>query len=393
MARPSRKCSLVLVTMLVAVGCADSAPRSTAAVTTVPHDHAPEGEVDSISPSSPSKRPASGVARAARFAEPRFAFEGSAELLAESPASMADSVFQLPTDLHFAKVGLLVFDIGDLRIRRVRLVPTLSVTSHGRGGRGPGEFSIGMRFQGTRDLPMAFDGRSRRLSRLEHLEDSIPSAPLPGRSLNSSCGLGDETSLASIVANDLEFFNKGGPATSTVEQTDLVAYRGATVLDSMSFPWPELRRVAPMGRQATAQQLDDTTCVLLTAYQAHFAVTSAWGTYRAATYIEPMPLVAPELVRMDGGRSASISVPDHARLGPRDARAWRNDILILFTGRTAQRDRIIDVYRRTDLVYRGSLLLPDKSSRIAVSGDTLAVIAERDDAYLIQLFILSSRRP
>ncbi len=328
-----------------------------------------------------------------RLAAPRFAFDGRIEWMAETPSSLADSTLLLPTDLQFARAGLLVFDAGASRIRVVNWSPRLSVASYGRAGRGPGEHSIALRFQGTYDRPMAFDRENRRHSRLERIADSIGTAPAPNRPIKSSCLLGDGISLGTISANDMEFFRNRSSSGDPIQQVDLVASRGSEVIDSSSLPLPELLRIAPIGRQAVTQQLDDSTCVLIAYYQSQFAVTGAIRAWRTAAYVEAVPPVDPQPVVQDEGRSARIGMPRGAKISAIDARAWRDMILVLYEGSTRQAGKLLDVYRRSDLTYRGSFVLPDKADRIAVSGDTLAVIAERGDTPIIQLFRLSSQHP
>ena len=55
--------------------------------------------------------------------------------------------------------------------------------------------------------------------------------------------------------------------------------------------------------------------------------------------------------------------------------------------RTALAGRTIDVFSREELTYRGSLVLPTQSKRIAVRGDSLIVIGERDDYPALSLLI------
>ncbi len=346
----------------------------------------PESTVTFVRESAPDSPPT-------RLAAPRFAFDGRIELLSETPPSLADSTLLLPTDLQFARAGLLVFDAGASRIRVVNWSPRLSVASYGRAGRGPGEHSIALRFEGTYDRPMAFDRDNRRHSRLERIADSIGTAPAPNRPIKSSCLLGDGISLGTISANDMEFFRNRSSSGDPIQQVDLVASRGSEVIDSSSLPLPELLRIAPIGRQAVTQQLDDSTCVLIAYYQSQFAVTGAIRAWRTAAYVEAVPPVDPQPVVQDEGRSARIGMPRGAKISAIDARAWRDMILVLYEGSTRQAGKLLDVYSRSDLTYRGSFVLPDKADRIAVSGDTLAVIAVRGDTPIIQLFRLSRQHP
>lgn len=75
-----------------------------------------------------------------------------------------------------------------------------------------------------------------------------------------------------------------------------------------------------------------------------------------------------------------------ATMGPVDAARWRDYLLVLFEGKTAQRRRIVDMYRIDDLGYAGSFLLPSRSLRIGAHHDSLVVIGEENEFPTLSLF-------
>jgi hypothetical protein len=143
-----------------------------------------------------------------------------------------------------------------------------------------------------------------------------------------------------------------------------------------------------MARQSIVRQLDDSSCAVLTAYQSRFAVVTQSRRPLLGVYPESAGVMKVDVVVSDNGKSVVSTLPRGARVGPFDARVWRDYVLVLFGGRTALAGRTIDVFTRADLRYRGSLVLPQKAKRMAVRGDSLIVIGERDDYPTLSLLIL-----
>jgi hypothetical protein len=66
-------------------------------------------------------------------------------------------------------------------------------------------------------------------------------------------------------------------------------------------------------------------------------------------------------------------------------------MLVSFWGTSPHRHRVLDVYDRRTLGYRGSVLFPYEIDHIAVHGDTLAVTAEVEDEPVVEVFLLGRR--
>lgn len=326
------------------------------------------------------------------LAPPRTPSHLDLERIWESSRSLADSVLMHPVDLQQSDLGLLVFDLGGPAIRVFAFAPELRVQSHGRAGSGPGDLSVSSWFMGSREHPAALDRTLRKVNRLRYLPDSIASTPIPSGRFTSGCTLPGDVTFAYRVVSSLEFFRGESTPSGPPLQYDFMTFEGDRVLDSFPAPWPELRRLAPIVRQTVVRQLDDSTCVLLPPYQGVLATVDARSRFVAARTIESTRIVEPEVSRAEDGRITRISLPRTARLGSLDARGWRDRVLVLHNGRDALAGRLLDVYRRADLAYEGTLVLPDRASRIAIAGDTLAVLAEREDLPLLQLFRLGGPR-
>jgi hypothetical protein len=139
------------------------------------------------------------------------------------------------------------------------------------------------------------------------------------------------------------------------------------------------------------RQADDTSCAVLPVYQSVFAIYTSQSGFLAGQFVEGGPPVSASISSSDGGTSGSITLPKGTMPGPMDARVWRDHLAVLFEGRSRHRRRVLDLYRRDDLSYVGSLVLPMRAARIAVSGDTLAVLGERDDYPVVAVLLLRGR--
>lgn len=313
-----------------------------------------------------------------RVALPRVPFAGALSLVWERLSFEEDTVLLYPSDVQFSSRGLLVFDAGSRQLRVLSSSTGKLVSTFGREGKGPGELSPSFWFQGSYGRPVSFDANQRRLTQLTGERDSLVTLPFPrNRRWSSTCALDDSLTL--------------GYASSASAESDLLLVAGERVVDSISNPFEDLRAEHFMARQAILRQLDDSSCAVLTAYQRRFAVISRDRTVRLGVYPESSAVMQVNVVTADDGKSILSSLPRGARVGPADARAWREYVLVLFAGRTTLAGRTIDVFAREDLTYQGSLVLPSKARRMSVHGDSLVVIGERNDYPTVSLFILRPR--
>jgi hypothetical protein len=120
-------------------------------------------------------------------------------------------------------------------------------------------------------------------------------------------------------------------------------------VDSLPIPWPEFSAEHFVVRQSFIRQLDDTSCVMLAAYQSRFATYDPRSGFLSGTFIEAADVVRAVVRRNAEGGGRTTSLPRGTRRGPLDARAWRDAVLVLFAGRTGFAHRMLDVYRRSDL--------------------------------------------
>lgn len=300
------------------------------------------------------------------------------ELWATTPSD-SDSIFVLPNDLWFTPHGLLVIDAADRVIHVIDGASGRVRRSIGRGGDGPGELHAGMRFLGTAAAPMLFDQRSRKFVRL--VGDSLTprSAPMTAKpSWITMCAVGPDETLGSVLGR---------------EGFEFLLTHGGEVVDSLPTPWPELLVDDFLIRQATVQQLTDSTCIMTTVYRAAFATFQQGRTTIRGNYVEALPRTSATVTRDTAAKATWHTVPRGSVPGPTHAAMRRDFVVLAFHGRSTQRDRVLDLYRASDLSYHGSIVFPFIARRIAVSGDTLAIIGEQDDLPFLAAYILRPESP
>lgn len=278
-----------------------------------------------------------------------------------------------PIDVQFSAAGLLVFDYGEMQVKV--LDPASGALRHTLGGRGagPGEFNGPVQLFGTWAQPLSVQFSSLRVTSLSSQKPR--SVPVASSGLwASGCTRSKDRVLLQTSGDEThDYF------LSTIGQ-------GARVMDSLAVPWARLQALPFILRQAGLRQLDDSTCALLPLYQREFAILPALGQPRLGLHVENLPTATANVESSDKRRSASL-MPG-AKPGAVDARAWRDAVFVLFLGTTRLRGRILDVYRRSDLTYRGSVALPFEAVRIAIRGDTLVAVGQDDADPVVAAFLI-----
>jgi hypothetical protein len=281
--------------------------------------------------------------------------------------------------MRFTPAGLLVFDAADRVIRVLDGATGAVRRTVGRAGDGPGELHAGMRFLGTARAPMLFDQRSRRMVGL--MGDSLEPRSMSmtaGRSWITMCSTGPGHTLGTVLGRDgFEF----------------LLTREGEVIDSLATPWPELLIDDFLIRQAVIWQLTDSTCIATTRYRRAFATYQRGRGFVRGDYVEQLPRTHAAVRRDTAAKATWHSIPIGSVSGPEHAAMWRGFVVVAFHGRSKQRDRVLDLYRASDLAYHGSIVFPFITRRIAVSGDTLAIIGEQDDLPFLAAYILSPEPP
>jgi hypothetical protein len=144
-------------------------------------------------------------------------------------------------------------------------------------------------------------------------------------------------------------------------------------------PWPDSgTRPAVAWQGALAALPGHTACAVALSVGSGFAVVGADAVASPMSYVERVPVAhtSDHRVRL-GARSGvarKLDVPSIAATGA----AVRGDtLLVAFVGASPDRGRLVDRYLWRSGRYAGSVRLPERALRIAVSGHRLVVL---DDA-------------
>lgn len=277
-----------------------------------------------------------------------------------------------PVDVHFSDAGLLVFDQGGHALRIVDLRTRSVVRSLGRQGSGPGEFTNPAVFIGNRSSPLLVEFSKGRVTRYSGDSLSVVRVASSGRWASGCAWTPGHLLLQTAGHPEYDFF-----VTSIGDS--------ARFTDSLAVPWEHVRVRPFLERQASARQVDDSTCAILPLYQREFAIMSPSKPMGLGTSPEILP---PARLRVERSAKVRIESLTGARPGALDAKAWRHRILVLFGGSTRSKFRILDAFDRQTLRYQGSVRLPLEATRIAISGDTLVALAERDGEPVISVLRL-----
>lgn len=318
---------------------------------------------------------ASAASAAPEFASPRRSLGFALRLLWKTDTTSVAEASVHPFDIHFSDRGLLVMDVGDSRLNLLDSRTGTTLARAGGEGAGPNELRGVVTVFGTRTRPMLLEFQSGRVAELGGGNAAlIPVSASRAKVWTSGCAWGDGRLL----------LNKIGP--TPFEYFVSTIGRDPEIVDSLAMPWPRLLAQAFIARQARLRQVDDSTCAILPAYYPEFALLSPSRPIVTGRHIEELPAAVGVDTKV--GNATEHTVARGAKHGHRDARAWRDAVIILFEGTSEHKGRVLDVFSRKDLLYRGSMLLPFEGGKIAISGDTLAVVGEENFYPVVAAFLL-----
>ncbi len=322
-------------------------------------------------------RLSSSANQAPRWTAPRRDAGITLRPLWRSDTQRGAATLTYPTDVTFAEQGLAIYDYGERHVQVVDGATGRARFSAGRRGPGPGEFGDhGVAFFGPAARPLLIEVNDGRVAALEG-EKLIPMRVPREKRWSTGCQWGRSQLL-------LQMYGLAQHDNYVVSTGD-----GARIVDSIPAPWPRHRELPFLVRQAPLKQLDDTTCVYLPAYQQEFAIISPNASAVTGAHIETLPEAREEVSGTSKRRVHELS--EGARSGASDVAAWRDVILVSFRGTSPHRRRVIDVYDRRTLTYRGSVQFPFRIDQVAAHGDTLAVTGEVDEEPVVGVYLLARR--
>lgn len=328
---------------------------------------------DRASISADTRRVKANRARV-EYDSPRYA--SSIDLVAEwSVGGPADPGRLIqPLSLMAADVGVLVSELDGNKVKIFSARDGSVLDSLGRNGLGPGEFGRVPQLLGMSNRPLAFEGPNGRISALARGKAPETSNVARTQTWRTACAVARDR-----VVLQYSGWEQDGFFVSTLGDS-------ARIVDSVAYPFPELIGVSPLARQASLQQMDDTSCAVLPAYAGSFAIL-AGGAVKVAAGIEPVPTPGVVESKVDAGVRRRLA--DDVRASHLSAATWRGRVLILFYGRSRLRGRVVDVYS-PKLDYEGSVLLPWRASFISVKNDILYAIGEDEDEPVLAAFRLAA---
>lgn len=305
-----------------------------------------------------------------RYEAPRYSSSVSlqAEWLVGGPAEPGRLI--QPVSLMAAELGVLVSERDGNQVKVFSARDGALIDALGRDGLGPGEFGRVPQLLGMMNRPLAFEGPNGRLSALDLGRAPETSSVARTQTWRTACAVDRD-----LILLQYSGWERDGFFVSTVGDS-------ARIIDSIAYPFSDLIGVAPLARQASLQQMDDTSCAVLPAYAGSFAVVTG-ATVKVGAGIEEIPTPRVVESRVDAGVRRRLA--DDVRASNLSAATWRGKVLILFYGRSRHRGRLVDVYS-AKLAYEGSFLLPWRARFIAVRNDILYVLGEDADEPVLAAF-------
>lgn len=270
-----------------------------------------------------------------------------------------DTVFQYLSDVGMGRDQVYALD---LYANRVIAFDTLGhpLWSTGRQGDGPGEF------RGPQTLELAPDGRiwvfdpdAGRLTVLSPNGEPLETILLTGLPATPSdiTVLAPDSILVAVGRQPEPFWILDG---------------SGHVRTRLPHPMGLFKETDPFARQMWIASDPASP-----AWAAGFIMTNGFVTFRgsepAAWGWYPEPIQPPEVVRSrtsEGERTVSTTrLATAPTIGALDLVVTDSTVLVLFSGRSERRFRIIDVYNLDDGAYRGTIPLPWPAATMARYGD------------------------
>ena len=275
----------------------------------------------------------------------------------------ADSLLLMPLDVVADAERAYVLDGGGKRVIALGLTDGAVAWMVGGAGAGPQEFAAPTALAMTRaGEVLVADHQNARISvidRAGRVADHVPFREFAYA--QGLCALADGDILV---------------ATMESERPIVRISREGEVEQRLDLPWPELRDVPPLARQAfLAGTGDHRECALALAVGRGFAVYRDGDFQVAADYVESIapPQVDLARHRTEGGRSetARMRRPDIAAT---DVAADVGTVAISFQGTSASAGRIIDHYDLRTGRYLESYAFAHPIQSIARSGSTYLLL-------------------
>lgn len=272
----------------------------------------------------------------------------------------ADTTILLPLQLRATRQHFVVFDAIALRV--VGLAPrTGRVTWHfGRPGRGPNEFGGPSRLNARAGGgSYVIDPTNMRMTIVS--EDGTAGERVDyklGANPRGTCDAG--RARVHLRATESREVERVRSTNSEVSSEDL--------------PWPELKALPSLVRQAKLfEHPDASVCLVAVTYGPMFALLDESGVRARSTWIEDVPMGQAQ----SRGKGSWEMLPSVKSI--EGATGVGRSFAVLFRGRSPKRGRYVDFYSVTDASYLFSIELPVAATNIAFGHGLLALAGETEE--------------
>ena len=293
----------------------------------------------------------------------------------------ADTLLLMPLDVVANDELVYVLDGGGKRVVALRTADGELAWITGRAGAGPREFATPVAMTLTRagNLLVA-DHQNGRISVLDPSGEVTGHIPFNGYSyVQGMCALADGDLLVATLESDQPIIRLS--AQGEVKQR-------------MDLPWPELRDVQPLARQASLSSADDfRSCALALTVGRGFAVYRDGDFAAVADYVEaispPEVEVSERSSSSGSSKSARMRRPDFAAS---DIAVANGEVAVAFRGKTPAAGRIIDHYDLRTGRYGESYEFPHPVGSLARIGNRYLVL-HQVDGYPMLAAVVPARSP
>lgn len=293
----------------------------------------------------------------------------------------ADTLLLMPLDVVADTEHAYVLDGGGKRIVALRVADGAVAWMVGGAGGGPQEFAAptALTLTPEGDVLVA-DHQNARITVIDPSGRVTGHVPL--REFSYVQG------ICALAGGDILV------ATMEPERPIVRISREGVVEQRLDLPWPELRDVQPLARQAFLASTDDFRgCALALAVGRGFAVYRDGGFPVASDYVEA---VAPSQVEVDtrsaDGRRSESARMRRPEIAATDAAAGAGTLAVSFQGKSASAGRIIDHYDLRTGRYLESYEFARPIQSLARSGNRYLLL-HQSAAYPMLLAAVPASRP
>lgn len=305
--------------------------------------------------------------------EPGVRTEGARRWLAvrwdtvfRAGGSAYDTLLELPTRLAADEDGVSVLDPAAGRVLRFARDGRLAWI-FGRPGRGPDEF------RRPRDIKLDRYGRSWVLD--------PGNARLVGIDPTGSSSVGISLMALQRPADSFVPWPSGGALLVTLDRQLPLVRVAATgeVIERSGLPWRGVDSLHPLAAQLVVGN-DPKTDRWAAAFglgDGFFAFRGMEGSRERWRYVESAEFARiEEHLTVTPARSERVSRVRESRFTAEAVSVCQDRVFVFFGGRSADRNRLIDVYTASDGLYRGSLRLPTHPRWAVIAGGLVYALYE-----------------